>query len=84
MEHVGDDASLGALAAARDRLPALEEGAELGDEREGPPFVVLRRARLRLIATVEAPEAIRAMLAALGAWRGAPLWTGFQFRQRIP
>jgi hypothetical protein len=47
VEHVGDDAGLGALAAPRQRLPALEEGAELGDEREGAPLVVLRRAWLQ-------------------------------------
>jgi len=37
-----DDAPLGPLAPPCDRLPALEEGAQLGDQREGASLVVLR------------------------------------------
>jgi len=36
MEDVGDDARPGVLAAPRDRLPALEQRTELGDQRERP------------------------------------------------
>src|SRR5215831_642279 len=43
MEHVDDDPSLCALTASCHRLSAFQEGAQLGDEREGATLAVLRR-----------------------------------------
>src|SRR5262245_17876860 len=39
MEHVDDDPSLCALRASCHRLSAFQEGAQLGDEREGATLV---------------------------------------------
>ncbi len=47
MEHVRNDPRLSTLASSRDGLSAFEQGAQLGDQREGAPFVVLRGPRLQ-------------------------------------
>ena len=45
MEHVGDDASLRALAAVRDDLSTLDDRTQLWNQRECPAFRVLGRPR---------------------------------------
>ena len=64
VEDVGDDAPLGPLAPPRDRLPALEEDAQLGDQWEGAKavkesfagaFAISREEHARAETSVVAP-----------------------------
>src|SRR5262245_34318416 len=47
MEDVGGDASLGSLAAPRDRLRALQQRADHGNQRKCPVIGVFGRGRSR-------------------------------------